>query len=269
MRRNLMLLAAAAIGLSASVASAADLPRKAYAPPAPLPPPPSWTGFYLGLNGGWGWAKTEATIAQTGDGGLLDFAPVAVSRTANGAVFGGQLGYNWQIAPNWVLGVEGDFDGTGMSRSGSAVFPSILAPGAGRNDAFSADARIQWLATVRGRVGYTWGPGLVYITGGGAWEKREANVLVSSNLAAGVFGTSATGTFSNTKGGWTLGGGYEYMLTPNWIARAEYLYYSFQSDNTLGLSFPGPCAGATTCGVNVTSSNNNISVVRAGLSYKF
>jgi len=234
-------------------------------PPAPVY---NWTGFYIGFNGGWGWSRASANIVQTGT--PLDFNPVEVSTKTNGAVFGGQIGYNYQFNSNWVVGVEGDFDGTGMSKSGSAVYPSLLAGAFGRNDAFSAEAKIRWLATVRGRLGYTWGPGMVYITGGGAWEELEGNFLVSSNLATGTFGTSVAGSATSTKSGWTIGGGFQWMLTPSWIARAEYLYYSFNNNNnTLALTFPAPTQCATPCGVAVTSSNNNINVLRLGLDYKF
>ena len=265
-----LVLIGVAVAVLSLPAMAADLPRKA---PAPLPPPApvyNWTGFYVGVNGGWGWAKTEATVAQTGNGGTLDFNPASLSTRANGALFGGQVGYNYQFGSNWVLGIEGDFDGTGMSKSAGVVFPSLLVTGLGRNDGFAGSAKIDWLATVRGRLGYTWGPGMAYITGGGAWEEVNYSALVSSISASGVFGTSVAGSLSKTNTGWTLGAGFEYMLTPNWIARAEYLYYNFHNDSTLALTFPAnPCASATTCGANVSVDSKNVNVLRVGLSYKF
>ncbi len=260
-----LVLIGVAVAVLSLPAMAADLPRKA---PAALPPPApvyNWTGFYVGVNGGWGWTNTEATVAQTG--GTLDFNPATLSTRANGALFGGQLGYNYQFGSNWVLGIEGDFDGTGMSKSAGVLYPSLLA--VGRNDGFAGSAKIDWLATVRGRLGYTWGPSMAYITGGGAWEEVNYNALVSSNLSAGVFGTSAAGSLSKTNTGWTLGAGYEYMLTPNWIARAEYLYYNFHNDTTLALTFPPNCQGAPTCGANVSVDSKNVNVLRVGLSYKF
>ena len=134
-----LVLIGAAVAVLSLPAMAADLPRKA---PAPMPPPSpvyNWTGFYVGVNGGWGWAKTQATVAQTGKEDV-DFNPASLSTRANGALFGGQVGYNYQFGSNWVLGIEGDFDGTGMSKSAGVVFPSLLAGGLGRGDGF-AEAR--------------------------------------------------------------------------------------------------------------------------------
>jgi outer membrane immunogenic protein len=236
---------------------------------APAPAPVyNWTGFYLGVNGGWGWAKSDVTIDPTGTS-VTDFTTQSGSATANGAVFGGQLGYNWQFAPNWVIGVEGDFDGSGMTATQSAIFPSLLAPGGGRSDSFAASEKIRWLATARGRLGYTWGPGLVYVTGGGAWENVDFNGILSTNLAPGVFGTSIGVSGSNTNSGWTVGGGLEWMLTPNWIARGEYLYYAFNNNGVSNsASFP-LCAIGVACGANFTTNDNHVNVLRVGLSYKF
>jgi outer membrane immunogenic protein len=128
---SLTLLAAAAIGLVASAASAADLPRKA---PAYMPPTPpfSWTGFYIGINGGGGWGTVETTI-----NGFTLGPPPAVpivlnglnlplaSQGVNGWLFGGQIGYNYQAAPWLVLGIEGEGDWANISGNAPCGFGGI------------------------------------------------------------------------------------------------------------------------------------------------
>jgi opacity protein-like surface antigen len=91
--------------------------------------------------------------------------------------------------------------------------------------------------------------------------------MISANVGPGVFGNSATGDLTNTRSGFVVGGGVEWMVTQSWTVRGEYLFYDFSGANTNGLPFAN-CA-APGCGVNVTTANNNISVFRLGANYKF
>jgi outer membrane immunogenic protein len=260
-------ISAMAFIASSAVASAADL-RTPYTPPPPAPIA-NWNGFYLGANGGWGWTDVNAGIAAVGAASIVDFGAVDLSSHARGAVFGGQLGYNWQLSPNWVLGFEGDFDGAGITGTSAVVKTSGLL--AGVTDGFLTTDRLNWLATVRGRIGYTWGPGLFYFTGGGAWENSTRNVLVSTNTLAGIFGNSAAASFDNTKSGFVLGVGLEWMVTQNWTARLEYLNYDFNnSNNSTGVAFTFPsCARPGTCGAIASASERDLSVFRVGANYKW
>lgn len=201
-------------------ASAADLPRKAI----PYEPVPafSWTGFYVGLNAGYGWANVN-----NGD---------ATSSNINGFVGGGQIGYNWQLN-SFVLGVEGDFQGTLQKQSTGATVAGI---------GFTVDQKIPWFGTARGRLGYAWGPWMIYGTGGAAWVNYK---LTISALGAEV-------TDNTTKTAWTAGGGVEWMFIPNWSAKVEYLY--IDTGNTTASLF----------GVNFdTRAKENL--VRAGINYHF
>ena len=129
--------------------------------------------------------------------------------------------------------------------------------------------QIQWLATIRGRVGWTAGPNLFYFTGGAAWEQVNRTILLSTDTMAGVFSTSTATSFTSTKSGWVAGLGYERMIAPNWIVRAEWLHYGFNGST---FAVPVTCTvfGATgTCGQNVATGNSNTDVVRLGVSYKF
>jgi outer membrane immunogenic protein len=247
--KRIALIAAAAAGLGfAPSALAADLPvRAAPVYQAPVVVAPTWTGVYLGVNGGWGWTGSNS-VAFTAIPPVA-VAPFSISQNTSGAVFGGQLGYNWQTG-NWVLGIEGDVDGYGaQNATKSAGFPATAVV------ATASDVP-KWLASLRGRLGYTWGPGLIYITGGGAW----ANLQFSTT--DGVGATS----FNTTQSGWTLGGGYEWMFAPNWSLRAEYLYYKFTGTTINSVLF-SPVAGGG--GFTHSWSSTSVSVARIGLDYKF
>jgi outer membrane immunogenic protein len=277
--KRIAVFAAAAMGVAfTQSALGADLgvrPAPVYAPP-PVAVAPTWTGVYLGFNGGWGWtnnnnSNNSLTFAPsaTNPGGFVPFTVTGGSNSGNnngnGPVFGGQLGYNYQ-AGSWVFGVEGDVDGANIRKSqAGAIAPGLVGlspaifPSAG--SAF-LNTRQEWLASIRGRLGYTWGPGMIYVTGGGAWTGLQTN-----GGATLITGETATFSNSTTLSGWVVGAGYEYMIAPNWALRGEYLYYGFtgnNNNNTGTLVFP--IAGATVTG---NTGKLNTSVVRIGLDYKF
>jgi outer membrane immunogenic protein len=253
--------------LAISPALGADL---GYRAPAVMPAlAPTWTGLYIGANGGYGWSQSSTTADPFQSfAGAAVVPPFGISQQLSGALAGLQLGYNYQMA-SWVLGVEGDFDGAGLNNSTQVVTADPLVATA--SDGFMAHEDIQWLATARGRLGYVWGPSLLYVTGGGAWEGVKDNYLLSTDTTAGTFSASAGASVTATRSGWVVGGGWEWMINPSWIARLEYLHYGF-NDSSSAVSIPVACgfggAGAT-CGANATSSNNSIDAVRVGLSYKF
>ena len=172
---------------------AADLPRQAYkAPPQPYIIPFSWTGFYVGINGGYGWAKSDWSSSAT-----------AGSTKPKGALAGGTIGYNLQTG-TWVWGLEGDIDYSWMKGSDSSG--SGVCSGAG------CETKNTWFGTARGRIGYGgWGRWLPYVTGGAAF----GNVKMTP-----ASGASTT----DTRIGWTAGAGIEYAFLGSWSAKVEYLY---------------------------------------------
>ena len=213
-------------------AFAADLvppPIPVKAPPVYVPPPFSWTGFYLGGNVGWGWASGDGTLWITGLG------PVAVSGDGNGFLGGAQAGYNWQ-AGNFVLGLETDFQGS----SGSSDLNGT--PG------LTGTLKTPWFGTVRGRLGYAADRWLFYITGGGVYGALDYD---------GTLATTGAFSTSTTYWSWTVGGGIEAMLWDRWSAKLEYLYVGSPND------FPSPPGSVGVDG----SINTNI--VRVGLNYHF
>jgi outer membrane immunogenic protein len=259
-------VAAAWMGCSAY---AADLPVRGptSAPLSPVAPAPSWTGFYIGANGGWGWSSFDTTFVPDPNGALVADGDLAGPRffntRADGGVFGGQIGYNWQVG-TWVVGVEGDFDGASISGTQQSIAGSPNSPTLPTTNVVSATDRINWLASIRGRIGVLWGPGLLYFTGGGAWEAVNRNLLVSS------FGDTAVSNFNSTRSGFVIGGGYEWQVAQHWSVRGEYLFYDFGSTNTDSLTLPD-CNVTTPgqCNVAITTGKNNVSVARIGINYKF
>jgi outer membrane immunogenic protein len=153
-------------------------------------PVASWTGFYAGVNAGYGWNANGDQFAEEGTFGL----------NAKGGFGGGQIGYNWQgiLHPHLVLGVEADIQGSDISDKINFGFGEI-----GKNS-------LDWFGTIRGRIGYAFDASLVYFTGGFAYG--------GMNNADFEFKKSDTAT------GYVLGGGYEYKFTPAWSLKAEYQY---------------------------------------------
>jgi outer membrane immunogenic protein len=252
-------LLATVMGLGfAHSALAADLPvRAAPVYQAPVVVAPTWTGLYVGVNGGYGWASNSNASSTFFDPtGATVITPATTSLDATGAVFGGQLGYNWQ-AGNWVFGVEGDFDGASIEKFNNASGTVVTAaPGFVVNEPFHTN--VNWLASVRGRLGYAWGPGMIYATGGGAWT--------SVDFDAGGPGNDFAFSSTSTKSGWTVGAGYEWLINPNWSLRGEYLYYKFTDVTSATVA-----GGRILPGTFATHALGDLSVnvVRFAVNYKF
>jgi outer membrane immunogenic protein len=262
------MLAGIALGaMSPQIAAAADLPLKA--PPMPMPVPVSnWTGFYIGGNVGY--------LVQSHTSGLTNFTqPAAVtsnpapeSSSSNAFTGGFQVGYNWQIAPRWVIGVEGDWNWTdpsnGFCRGTDA---SLMCSDNGRGF-LNFSEKTNWLATARGRIGWVWNTSFMfYGTAGGAWGQVDTTLMASCAVAGcGNSGATniTTAAFSNTASGWAAGLGAEALLGRNWIARVEWLHYDL---GTLTTAFTAPAAlGAY--GVS-WSRQLTFDTFKVGLNYKF
>lgn len=223
--RRLVLGAVGGLALAAP-AFAADMRPVARAPvaPAPVVQVYNWTGFYIGGHIGGAFAGNDTFNGS--DGRFLG---------------GGQVGFDYQFAPNWVAGIEAQYSWLGgNSNNGLAFAPAGLA---------TLDNR--GIGSVTGRLGYAFGPVLAYAKGGYAFVDRDLNV---TNFGVDVpFNTSGRG-----KDGWTAGAGLEYMFAPNWSAKAEYQYYDFGKTT---FNAPAPLAGV--------SFKNEEHTVKAGLNYRF
>ena len=208
----------------ASTAYSADLPVKAAAYKAPIAPVYSWTGFYGGLNAGGVWANTDITYTAStfGYNGAVGAAFLDANTSGNqhtsGFTGGGQIGYNYQSGVA-VWGLEADFGYTGLSgtRNLAVNFAPIGVP---ITDTFIQSMKSDWLATMRGRLGYANGPWLIYATGGLA----IAQVQFSDFAFFPASNSTNAASSSQTRAGWTVGGGAEWMFSSKWSVKAEYLY---------------------------------------------
>jgi outer membrane immunogenic protein len=276
-------IAFAALALTGP-AFAADMAVKM---PVKAPPPSAavnnWTGFYVGGNVGYAWTN-DFQSSFSDPFGAVPFATTNLSAGGGSGALGGvQLGWNWQFAPTWVVGIEGDFDWAGLRKS--ATFSPLSTPGGFvlTNTSFTASEDIRDFASIRGRIGYVWNNNwLAYFTGGGAWidGNLSADTLCPSPAPCIGSAVSLHGpvNFSQKDWGWVLGGGLEYKAANSpWILGVEYLYYHFNNATTassplLGTdgSFQsfGLCALAAPC-FFYTFNNTNIQTVRVRLSYRF
>jgi outer membrane immunogenic protein len=264
-----ILLASVAAIAMVTAASAADLPPR---PPAPAPvmaPVWNWTGFYIGINGGYSWGRASRDLNFYNPLNNVVIATDSGSgRDMNGGVFGGQAGYNWQTS-NWVFGIETDAQWTGQKGSTTVIcplagcFPTAVVPGAGVSA--SVTDKLEWFGTFRGRVGMTVTPSvLLYATGGAAYGSLKTDAALAGFTAAGAPVVIA-GSANNTKFGWTVGGGIEAMFAPNWSGKLEYLYMDLGSiSNSVVL----PTAAGFPLGANYTTRVTD-HIFRAGINYNF
>ena len=234
-------------GLGVSAVSAADL--AVMAPIASVVTSAySWTGFYIGGNVGYSWGRAASDLnadpVTVNLNGLTPFnTPGFVgsdTQKPKGAIGGGQIGYNWQTSPNWVLGIEADLQASGekASRSFSNPFSFTTPPpnaGLPVSGIATMDyaANITWFGTVRGRVGYAFDRTMVYASGGLAYGGVKLGGTNTVNgLVAGVpfLAVTAIG-HTQVNAGWTLGAGIEGALGSGWSWKAEYLYVDLGSMN--------------------------------------
>jgi outer membrane immunogenic protein len=225
---------AAGTVFSAFTVQAADLPparAPAVVPPVAYAPPVyNWSGIYVGGNLGAGFAHSSWSDPFTGAHDTFN---------KNGFIGGGQVGANWQINA-LVLGIEGDFDWTGLKGSGHDSLGNTI------------NTDTQWTSTVTGRIGAAFDRLLIYGKGGVAFAHDKDSLT-------DTFGGTASASFNRT--GWTAGAGLEYAFAPNWSAKIEYDYLGFGNE-TLNL----PTTHFPTYNTNASL---NVQEVKAGINFKF
>jgi outer membrane immunogenic protein len=275
-----LLVATAVSTVCASGTFAADMPVKAPV----VAPAYSWTGFYIGLNAGYGFQSDPSVSFSPNDDGaggeLSDlFKAPPISYGLNGFEGGIQVGYNWQLNPSWLIGVEADFNGGKIKGSGQSSFLSV---GDGGFNAV-ASTEVDWFGTVRGRVGYLVTPGLLLFgTGGFAYgEVKNSSSLVNTTFngaflndvtgfLCGPIGSQCfVGSSSKVQTGYAVGGGFEYAFTGAMSFKAEYLNVNLGSGNpvpVVAISSNGhPIASAVTAAFSDTTFN----LVRLGFNYRY
>ncbi|MDB5485400.1 MAG: InterPro [Tardiphaga sp.] len=213
--KNFLLGTVALIALGATApAMAADMAARPYtkAPAYVAAPIYNWTGFYIGGHVGGAFAGNN-NFGGNNDGRFMG---------------GGQIGYDMQFSPNWVLGIEANYSFLDSNNNGFANSNPFTNRG---------------LGSVTGRLGYTWGPAMLYAKGGYAWAD-----------------TAFTNGFTGSMGrnGYTVGGGLEYLFTQNWSGKIEYQYYDL-----------GNGAFTSPTGVAFGNGRNEEHTIKAGLNYRF
>ena len=255
---QVFLIAAALAGASARVASATELPNLA--------------GFYAGLNAGWSWYNLNTTSSLTGSA-----TTSAVSSSSWYDPIGGvQLGYNWQPASKWLVGVEADFQASGVSASSTQgdvrLNPGLL--GAAITETLSRTDSLDWFGTVRGRLGYAVWPNItLYGTGGLAYGgvSGSAPATVSRVIIVPPFTpetANATSGASAVKAGWTAGAGIEGAVPNSRMSwKVEYLHIDLAA---LNYGFNAAVFSSNPFQVsNTLSSKFGDDMIRVGLNLHF
>ena len=286
MLRRTLLASAGAMALTGAALAAEPAPAP---PPVILPPPPVWTGLYVGINAGGTWSSSTTINTTTadifGNPGVNGGPPAGVASAAlatgsvpvnhSGFIGGGQVGYNYQFYNSWVAGIEADIQGVAASNSAHLVFSQGAIVSVLLDQNLSSSTRGDYLGTVRGRLGFTITPTLlVYGTGGLAYGQTDSSTSITQiieNAPAVPNHYSSFGSISNSRVGWTAGGGGEWLFAPNWSVKVEYLYYNLgsvsygltplQNFNTAGTLF--------TSGAPFSRTTFRGNIVRAGLNYHF
>jgi outer membrane immunogenic protein len=293
---SLRLSAMTAITFAALSAQAADM----YAPKVSMKDMPvpefSWSGFYLGVNSGYGWGASHSTVyTDATDAAHLTSAGLAttVSNTSSlwtqGGFGGGQLGYNVQ-RDRFVFGVETDIQASaikGAAVAEAAVFPATFLLPSVMSEALTK-SNLDWFGTVRARLGYSlgntlfFGNTLVYATGGFAYggvkdtliaELTSTNVTSTTAPLATSGATAAVDSRNANLTGWVVGGGVEVALSPSWSAKAEYQYIDLGSTNlsaptSLSYTLPDTLAARADLGSASVKIDHTYNTVRLGLNYR-
>lgn len=183
-----------------------------------------WSGFYLGLHGGWGWADAQSEYGNDyynehcGETKEAEFVRLgqlgcAVDLKPDGGFVGAQAGFNYVLDNGLLLGLEGDYALASLNDSGEAgtgIFNTHV------------DLEIDQLASVRGRLGMAMGQWLPFVTAGWGWAHADRDTFNS------FIGTSSD---SNWHDGWTLGAGAEYAINDTWSLKGEYRYYNLGKES--------------------------------------
>ena len=229
-----------ALSMAANAAEVGARPPVYAPPPIYVAPPFSWTGFYLGANIGGAWGRRNVTDSLFG-------LSLSNSVNNNGAfIGGGQLGYNYQFG-NFVLGIEGDFDGVANTNTAAN---GVVGPGIGT---ILLTSNNRWITTLAARVGVANDTWLFYGKAGGGWVGSDNFTITNT-----VTGASITGSNTNTNSGWLVGAGIEWAFAPNWSVKIEYDYLGLNSQ-----TFTAP-AGGFLAGDTFITSNPNVQMVKVG-----
>jgi outer membrane immunogenic protein len=245
--KKILLIGVSVLAMAvAGGAQAADL--KPVYTKAPKAVPYNWTGLYMGIQGGFGFGNADNTRPGFDSG---TYAP-------QGALVGGTIGYNWQYAGNWVVGLEGDAAWADLSASWPGAFPGVATTSMSQCGGVvpRCYTALDNIETVRARWGYAFGYVFPYVTGGVAIATLKGS---EGDVATG----GAFGSGSNTEAGWTVGAGVESVLMPHWTVKLEGLYVDMGNQHLFNATVPG-----TPTTVVAESVKYNTAIIKLGINYK-
>jgi outer membrane immunogenic protein len=237
--RKILLSAVASGALFSGAVVAADIPVKG--PVYKAVPYYNWTGWYGGINAGYGW---DPNYQVNSPGEATMFLPLE----PRGGFFGVQLGYNWHYAPRWLAGIEADFQFADIEDRAN-----FTAGGGGTNQS-TAHVQLQHFATIRGRFGHVMDRTLIFVTGGVAFGHFGANIFADFDANDGAI------IGDKWEVGYVVGAGVEYAFANNWLIKIEYQYLDF-SLNINGARFGGQPL--------ILTGDPQIHTVRLGLNLRF
>jgi outer membrane immunogenic protein len=220
----------------------------------------------------WFWFSYKPCLKRAF--ALFGLLPTDYGLKRDGVLGGAYAGYNWQVGQT-VLGIEGDVSYLGgRGSSTQALFYTFPGVPTLDGSTIQLTANDRWLASIRGRLGYAFDQVMIYATGGAAFTETRVglNLMVppqTGSLAALNATPSASINFSQDKTGYAAGAGIEWIFSPNWIGRLEYLHYGFGGVTGALPIVSDTCLVNTNCRFQAKLSDLNIDSVRVGISYKF
>jgi outer membrane immunogenic protein len=261
------LCALAAVAAVSSPSFAADMRLPTKAPPMPPPPIFTWTGFYIGVNGGGAFGSGhDVDVVETVNGTIFSagtwpgFGNFG-SLEPTGGFGGGQIGYNFQApGSNWVWGFEADIQGASIKDDATATLSYIAPPATITVDSAN---KVTWFGTARGRLGIAFDRVLVYATGGVAFGESKFSLSMAETFA----GNTALVEDKDTRVGWVAGGGVEWAFAPNWSLKGEYQYIDLGKRTVTAPEFTA--AGLPTTFAISTEARTDFHTGRIGINYRF
>jgi outer membrane immunogenic protein len=285
--KKIVLCVSVLLAFGAAIARADELPTRppyigGYTSPSVIQQ--IWTGFYVGVNGGYNFSSEAVYYPPNDPASTLALSASGIPSAAyhvNGALGGGQIGYNYQMM-NWLVGIEADYQWSNLSGTGTARFrlPTTSSGNLLANASMAVNESMDSFGTVRARLGLVAAtPLLLYGTGGFAYGQIKENIsgalsgsgTLSKSGFSYVCTTSAAcfaGSASRTAFGWTLGFGGEYLITNNIAFRAEYLYVNLPAPKATVVA-QNAATGSLPASFTANFGTQGFNLVRAGLNYKF
>lgn len=257
---------------AAASAQAADIAAPVYKAPV-VTPAYSWTGWYGGISGGYGWGDPyivvdPSTVPLPPSGqALATFSadsPFSLHTHPTGGFGGILLGYNAQFQA-FIIGWEADFSFSGIRDTATGTFTNFAVfdtDTGSTNGVVTLETKLKWFGTVRGRWGFVVGTVMPYVTGGLAYGQLENTVTSSATQilnGASAGGYNLSASFTDTQLGYTVGGGLDWLIANNWLFRAEYLYFNFSGKDYVP-ALPG---------VTLLNTDFEMQIIRGALVLKF